>query len=255
MATNGTAAHGYTVVEEPMGTARRLRIVVIGAGASGLNVIRNVKEHMQNVELQVYEKNDVVSGTWYENSYPGCACDIPSHNYQYSWAPNPYWSEYYASQSEIQGYFEKAAADHGLLPYIRFGKKIVRAAWQEDEKVWKFQIEDVHSGAVTEDYGHFFINAGGYLNNWKWPTIPGLHSFAGPLLHSGAWDPKVDLAGKNVAVIGYGSSGIQVVTALQPVVKSLTTFIRGPTVRRRARCGRRPHTPARPLVPRGLALY
>ncbi|CAK7200449.1 hypothetical protein SEUCBS139899_003144 [Sporothrix eucalyptigena] len=219
----------YTILEQPLGTPRPIRIVVVGAGASGLNVVRNVKEHMQNVDIQVYEKNGVVSGTWFENSYPGCACDIPSHNYQYSWAPNPGWSEYYASQKEIREYFERAASEHGLLPYIQFGQKVVDARWEETESVWRFKIEDVSTGEVKEDYGHFFINASGYLNNWKWPTIDGLHSFKGPLLHSGAWDNSVDLAGKNVAVIGYGSSGIQLVTAIQPLVKSLTTFIRGPT--------------------------
>ncbi|CAK7229173.1 hypothetical protein SCUCBS95973_007130 [Sporothrix curviconia] len=219
----------YSVVEQPLGTARPLRIIVVGAGASGLNVVRNVKEHMRNVDVQVYEKNGVVSGTWFENSYPGCACDIPSHNYQYSWAPNPGWSEYYASQKEIRAYFERVATEHGLLPYIRFGQKVVGATWDEEAAVWRFRIEDVATGEVADDYGHFFINASGYLNNWKWPTIPGLHSFAGPVLHSGAWDSSVDLAGKRVAVIGYGSSGIQLVTAIQPVVQSLTTFIRGPT--------------------------
>ncbi|CAK7212641.1 hypothetical protein SEUCBS140593_001571 [Sporothrix eucalyptigena] len=219
----------YTILEQPLGTPRPIRIVVVGAGASGLNVVRNVKEHMQNVDIQVYEKNGVVSGTWFENSYPGCACDIPSHNYQYSWAPNPGWSEYYASQKEIREYFERAASEHGLLPYIQFGQKVVDARWEETEGVWRFKIEDVSTGEVKEDYGHFLINASGYLNNWKWPTIDGLHSFKGPLLHSGAWDNSVGLAGKNVAVIGYGSSGIQLVTAIQPLVKSLTTFIRGPT--------------------------
>ncbi|EPE02147.1 steroid monooxygenase [Ophiostoma piceae UAMH 11346] len=219
----------YKIVEEVMGAGRPIRIIVIGAGASGLNVIRNIKVHMKNVELQVYEKNGVVSGTWFENSYPGCACDIPSHNYQYSWEPNPSWSEYYASQKEIRAYLERAATKHGLLPYIKFGQKVTGATWHEEEGVWKFKVEDVQSGAVTEDYGHFFINASGYLNNWKWPEIQGLHSFKGPILHSGAWDTTVDLKDKNVAVIGYGSSGIQLVTAIQPIVKKLTTFIRGPT--------------------------
>ena len=221
----------YKTVEEVMGAGRPIRIIVIGAGASGLNVIRNTKVHMKNVELQVYEKNGVVSGTWFENSYPGCACDIPSHNYQYSWEPNPSWSEYYASQKEIRAYLEKAATKHGLLPYINFGQKMAGATWHEEEGVWKFKVEDVRSGAMTEDYGHIFINASGYLNNWKWPEIQGLHTFKGPILHSGAWDTSVDLKDKNVAVIGYGSSGIQLVTAIQPIVKKLTTFIRGPTVR------------------------
>ncbi|EFW98457.1 steroid monooxygenase-like protein [Grosmannia clavigera kw1407] len=224
-----TTHSSYKVVEQPMGTARPIRIITIGAGASGLNVARNVKEHMQNVELQIYEKDGAVGGTWLENSYPGCACDIPSHNYQYSWEPNPTWTDYYASQPEILAYFTRAAEKHGLLPYVRFGQRVTEAVWHEDEGLWRFQIEDVATGTQHADYGHFFINASGYLNNWKWPAIDGLHSFGGTLLHSAAWDDQIDLHDKTVAVIGYGSSGIQVVTALQPVVKHLTTFIRGPT--------------------------
>lgn len=219
----------YTVFEQPMGTARPLRVVVVGAGASGLNVVRNIKEHMKDVEVVVYEKNGGVAGTWFENRYPGCACDIPSHNYQYSWAPNPGWSEYYASQKEIRAYLEKTAEEHGLLPYVQFGHKVTEAKWNEEEGKWFFKIENVATGKTIEDSGHFFINASGYLNNWKWPTIDGLHSFGGPILHSGALDDSVDLTGKHVAVIGYGSSGIQLVTAIQPIVNELTTFVRGPT--------------------------
>ncbi|KAJ9149460.1 Steroid monooxygenase-like protein [Pleurostoma richardsiae] len=229
---NGTSpapGSSYKVIEEPLGTARLVRIITIGAGASGLNIARNVKEHMKNVALQIYEKNGQVGGTWLENSYPGCACDIPSHNYQYSWAGNPRWNKYYSPQPEILDYFQRAAAEHGLLPYVKFGHRVVEAAWAEDDGVWKFKIEDLATGQVFEDWANFFINASGYLNNWKWPEIEGLHSFKGDLLHSAAWDPKTSLKDKTVAVIGYGSSGIQVVTALQPEVKHLVTFIRGPT--------------------------
>ncbi|KIH88733.1 dimethylaniline monooxygenase [Sporothrix brasiliensis 5110] len=219
----------YSIVEQPMGTARPLRVVVVGAGASGLNVVRSIKEHMKHIEVVVYEKNGGVAGTWLENRYPGCACDIPSHNYQYSWAPNPEWSEYYASQQEIRAYLETTAEAHGLLPYVQFEQKVVEAKWDEEAGQWRFTIESVATGTRSTDSGHFFINASGYLNNWKWPTIDGLHSFKGPLLHSAAWDDSIDLAGKHVAVIGYGSSGIQLVTAIQPIVKQLTTFVRGPT--------------------------
>ncbi|KAH8898645.1 steroid monooxygenase-like protein [Thozetella sp. PMI_491] len=219
----------YAVLEQPMGTAREMRIITIGAGASGLNVARNVAKHMKNVSLQIYEKNHAVGGTWLENRYPGCACDIPSHNYQYSWEPNPHWTSYYSPQPEILDYFQRAAEKHGLLKYVQFRTKVVNARWDEDAGVWRFKIERLDTGEVFEDYGHFFINASGYLNNWKWPQIEGLHTFAGDLLHSASWKPEKTLEGKSVAVIGYGSSGIQVVTAIQPVVKSLTTFIRGPT--------------------------
>ncbi|KAH8666993.1 putative MoxY [Xylariales sp. PMI_506] len=219
----------YTILEEPLGYAREIRIVTIGAGASGLNVARNVTKHLKNVSLQIYEKNDDVGGTWLENRYPGCACDIPSHNYQYSWEPNPNWTSYYSPQPEILEYFRGAARKHDLLKFVEFKTKVVDARWDESAGVWRFKIERLETGEIFQDYAHFFINASGYLNNWKWPKIPGLDTFAGDLLHSAAWKPETDLAGKAVAVIGYGSSGIQIVTAIQPQVKSLTTFIRGPT--------------------------
>ena len=222
--------NGYSVLEEPLGSGRKIRVIAIGAGASGLNVARNVNVHMKNVELQIYEKNDAVGGTWLENSYPGCGCDIPSHNYQYSWQPNPNWNQYYSPQPEILDYFQNAAVKHDLMKFIKLSHKVVEAVWKEHEGLWRFQIENTLTGEVFEDSAHFFINATGYLNHWKWPAIQGLHSFKGDLLHSAAWNPEVPLKGKKVAVIGYGSSGIQLVTAIQPEVDHLVTFIRGPTV-------------------------
>lgn len=229
-ASNGSSHGTYTVKEKPLGSGRPIRIVTIGAGASGLNVARNVKVHMKNVELQVYDKNDAVGGTWLENTYPGCGCDIPSHNYQYSWQPNPDWNKYYSPQPEILEYFQNTAVKHDLLKYIKLKHKVIEAVWNEDEGLWRFKIENIATGEVFDDRAHFFINASGYLNNWKWPQIQGLESFKGELLHSAAWKPETPLKGKKVAVIGYGSSGIQLVTAIQPEVEHLVTFIRGPTV-------------------------
>ncbi|EXJ88120.1 hypothetical protein A1O1_05048 [Capronia coronata CBS 617.96] len=224
-----SGSNSYTISEQPLYTPRPVRIITIGAGASGLNVARNVSRHMKNVELQIYEKNDGVGGTWLENRYPGCGCDIPSHNYQYSWELNPGWKQYYSSQSEIESYFRRAAERHDLLKFIKFRHQVVAAVWDDDEGIWKFEIEDLVTGEKFHDHGHFFINASGYLNNWKWPEIPGLHSFKGELMHSAAWKEDTDLKDKRVAVLGCGSSGIQVVARIQPEVKHLTTFIRTPT--------------------------
>ncbi|KIW63283.1 hypothetical protein PV04_10142 [Phialophora macrospora] len=224
-----STSNNYTILEQPLFTPRAIRIITIGAGASGLNVARNVSQHLQNAELQIYEKNSSVGGTWLENRYPGCGCDIPSHNYQYSWALNPAWREYYSSQGEIEDYFVHTAQEHGLLKYIKFDQQVTEAVWDDDEGVWRFVIENLATGEKTRDYGHFFINASGYLNNWKWPEIPGLHSFQGELMHSAAWKEDTDLKGKRVAVLGCGSSGIQIVAKIQPEVKELTTFIRTPT--------------------------
>ncbi|KAF4121709.1 putative flavoprotein CzcO associated with the cation diffusion facilitator CzcD [Geosmithia morbida] len=219
----------YRILEKPFGTARPIRIIAIGAGASGISIARNIKEHMKNVTLRIYEKNSAVGGTWLENQYPGCRCDIPSHNYQYSWEPNHRWSKYYSPQPEILEYFQTTARKHGLDSHVSFDHRVSEARWDESGGIWRFKVEDLQTGETVEDWGHFFINASGFLNNWKWPSIPGLDSFNGQLVHSAAWSPEVDLKGKHVAVIGNGSSGIQIVTAIQPEVKKLTSFLRSPT--------------------------
>jgi cation diffusion facilitator CzcD-associated flavoprotein CzcO len=115
--SNGTwknHAAEYSVTESPLGSTRQLRVVTIGAGASGLNLARQVELHMENVEHIIYEKNEDVGGTWFENRYPGCACDIPSHNYQFTWESNCEWSTFYSSAPEILKYFTDVAKKYKL---------------------------------------------------------------------------------------------------------------------------------------------
>ncbi|KAH7308922.1 putative monooxygenase [Stachybotrys elegans] len=226
-AANGEQA--YTIEENVLGHSRPLRVICIGAGATGLDLAYKMERHLKSFELQIYEKNPELGGTWFENTYPGCACDIPAHIYEYEWAPNPTWSQFYASQPEILQYFRDTAEKFDLEKFIKFSSEVVEAHWNEDKGQWAIKIRDRSTGAIATDWCHFFINGGGFLNNWQWPEIAGLHSFQGPLLHSAAWDNDVDLKGKRVAVIGNGSSGIQLVTAIQPVAAHLTTFIRSPT--------------------------
>ncbi|KAL5366664.1 hypothetical protein BJX96DRAFT_44220 [Aspergillus floccosus] len=230
--TNNNATRNetrYTVQENPLGLTRPLRVIAIGAGASGLNLAHQVNKHMSNIELMIYEKNPDVGGTWYENRYPGCACDIPSHNYQFTWATNPDWSAFYSQGPEILEYFRHLARKYNLYKFIQLNHRVVGARWEEDDGTWKLQIEDLASGHVFDDYCHFMITASGVLNNWKWPDIPGLNTFMGKMVHSAAWDNSVSCKGKAVAVLGCGSSGVQIVPTIQPEVKSLVTFIRTPT--------------------------
>ncbi|KAL4891195.1 cyclohexanone monooxygenase [Aspergillus ambiguus] len=219
----------YKIQEELLGTPRKLRVLMVGAGASGLNVARHMELHMQNYELQIYEKNEDVGGTWFENRYPGCACDIPSHNYQYTWEPNPEWSTFYSSAREIFSYFKNVASKYGLYKYIRLNHMVTDAVWDEKQGVWNIDIKNKETGEILHDWGHILINGCGVLNNWKWPDIPGLHSFRGDLIHSAAWPESYDVTNKTIAVLGCGSSGVQIVPTIQPKVKSLTTFIRTPT--------------------------
>lgn len=161
--------------------------------------------------------------------YPGCACDIPSHNYQFTWEPNPGWTKFYSTSSEILQYFIGVAEKYGLYKYVKLQRFVSSASWDESKAVWNMEIRNLETGDVEHDWGHILINGCGVLNNWQWPDIPGLHSFRGTLMHSAAWRDDYDLNGKRVAVLGCGSSGVQIVPTIQPVVEHLTTFIRTPT--------------------------
>ncbi|KAL4900897.1 hypothetical protein BDW74DRAFT_170468 [Aspergillus multicolor] len=220
----------YSIMEQPARTNRKLRIIVVGCGASALNFAHEVDTNITlDLELVCYDKNPSIGGTWYENRYPGCGCDIPSVNYQFSWAPSAEWSCFYSSAPEILQYFKTVAKEHGLMKYMRLSSKVVDARWNEEEKQWRVMIERLDGpdkGEVFEDQAHILINAGGVLNKWKWPAIPGRETFAGPMLHSANWDDSVQLEGKKVAVVGSGSSAVQIVPNIQPVVGSLKCFIR-----------------------------
>ncbi|KAK9422621.1 putative Sterigmatocystin biosynthesis monooxygenase stcW [Seiridium unicorne] len=231
-AKNGFA-HGskaeYTIVEEPSRSSRRIRIICIGAGASAINFAHEVQNSKLDLELTCYEKNPSIGGTWYENRYPGCGCDIPSVNYQLSWAPSATWSKFYSSAAEILAYFKNVAQENDLLKYFKLSHKVVNAAWNEEEKMWHVKIQRGDDpNDIIEDKSHIFINASGVLNKWKWPNIKGLGTYQGPKLHSANWDDKIELAGKTVGIIGSGSSAVQIIPAIQPIVGKMKPFIRSP---------------------------
>lgn len=206
----------YAIDEHPLGEAKMMKIICIGAGASGLNFAYQGRRHLKNTNIVIYEKNETLGGTWFENTYPGCACDIPSHIYQFTWSVNPDWSQFYAGGSEIQRYLENTAKKFELEGYIRVNHKVTHAQWFEGEGIWKIRVLDQLSGREIEDWCNFLVNGSGVLNHWQWPNIPSLHSFKGTLLHSAQWDDHATFENKRIAVIGNGSSGIQLVTALQP---------------------------------------
>ncbi|KAL4901245.1 hypothetical protein BDW74DRAFT_170383 [Aspergillus multicolor] len=224
-----TPTEPYSIPDTPLGSTRHVRIVSIGAGASGINMIRTLRKHLHDFEHVVYEKNPSVGGTWYENRYPGCACDVPSHNYQFSWRQNPEWSSFFSPASEIQDYLLKACEEEGLASAIKLQHTVAGAHWDEGRGIWELRVQNQAQGKVFTDYCHFLLDGSGILNNWKWPDIPGLHDFQGQLVHSANWPQELQYAGKKVAVIGNGSSGIQIVPAMQPDVKQLVHVIRSPT--------------------------
>jgi len=196
------------------------RFLIIGAGMSGILSAIKLREAGLH-DFAIYEKADRLGGTWRENTYPGLACDVPSHLYSYSFAPNPDWSHRFSSGAEIQAYFEDVARRFSIEPLIRFGKEVTRCAFEDGR--WRIELSD-----GSTDVGDFVIAATGVLHHPAYPEIEGLGSFAGPTLHSARWDHGVATAGRRVGVIGTGSSSIQIVSALIDRVSGLSLFQRTP---------------------------
>ncbi|EON96822.1 putative phenylacetone monooxygenase protein [Phaeoacremonium minimum UCRPA7] len=219
----------YSVREEPLGTPKPIRIIGIGAGASGINMVRTLRLNLTDYEHVIYEKNEDVGGTWFENRYPGCRCDIPSHNYQFSWRANPEWSNFFSPAEEIEAYLCQICKDEKMMDVIKTSHKIVGARWNESKGIWEVKVVNLKTGEEFDDYANFLLDASGILNNWKWPDIEGLHDFNGTLIHSANWPKDFDYANKSVAVIGNGSTGIQIVPAIQPDVQKLYHSVRTPT--------------------------
>jgi cation diffusion facilitator CzcD-associated flavoprotein CzcO len=196
-------------------------VIVIGAGISGIGAgIRLQREGIDN--FVILEKASDLGGTWRDNTYPGCACDVPSALYSYSFAQKPDWSRAFAGQAEIQDYVQDVAHRFGVMPFIRFNQAVERAQWREDKYAWEVQTADGLYFARTT------IACSGYLHEPIIPDIPGLNDFSGKIFHSSRWDHDHDLSGERVAVIGTGASAIQFVPEIQPQVKQLTLFQRSP---------------------------
>ncbi|PGH28267.1 hypothetical protein AJ80_00158 [Polytolypa hystricis UAMH7299] len=223
---------GYYRNEElggPIHTERHMRIIVCGAGASGLCFAYKLQRSFKNFSLNVFEKNPDISGTWYENRYPGCACDVPSHTYTFSWEPKTDWSAVYAGSAEIKGYFRNFASKNNLWPFISVNHQVEHAQWDDTAGEWTIRVRNTETGEVSHHVCDIFINGSGILNNWQWPQVEGLDVFKGKLLHSANYETDFDLTGKKIGLIGNGSSGIQILPAIQPLADSVKTFIRSST--------------------------
>lgn len=188
--------------------SRPLRYAIIGTGMSGILAAIRLQEQGNN-EIVLFEKADRIGGTWRENTYPGLNCDVPAHAYTYSFAPNPEWSSFLASGSEIQGYFEDVVSRHQIEPLIRFNTEIEEARFDDVSQQWT--LVDQHGKKHECDV---VIAATGVLHHPSMPDIEGLDSFAGASFHSARWDHDVPLDGQRIAIIGCGSTGVQLVSAL-----------------------------------------
>lgn len=221
----------YRVLQQYHSKPTKLRVACVGAGASGLCLAYKMERMLVpgSWELTLFDKNPQFGGTWYENTYPGVACDIPSHLYTFTFDPNPEWSYYFAYGDEIQKYFEGFADRYGSRKYMKLNTKVVECRWIEERSIWEITVEDQITKETWKDWAHCVVNGTGILNNWKWPEIEGLHDFKGPLMHSASWNHDVDFKGKTAAVIGTGSTSVQIVPQLQQICDKVSVYMRSPT--------------------------
>jgi cation diffusion facilitator CzcD-associated flavoprotein CzcO len=197
------------------------RIVIVGAGFGGLGMAIRLKQ--AGVEdFVVLERDAEVGGTWWANTYPGCQCDIPSHLYSFSFAPNPDWTRTYPEQPELRDYLKGCVERYGVRDHIRVGCESLEATWDESATRWRLQTTQ---GEITAEV---VISAGGGLSEPLIPDLPGLGEFSGTTFHTARWNHEHDLSGRRVGIIGTGASSIQVAPQIQPLVERLTIFQRTP---------------------------
>lgn len=197
------------------------RIAIVGGGFGGIGAAAMLRRAGYE-DFTVFERAERVGGVWHHNTYPGAACDVPSHLYELSFAPNPRWSRRYAPQAEIQAYVEQVARDHGVLDRVRLNTEVTEARWDGDRAVWTLQT------STGPHEAEILIAACGQLTIPSVPSLPGLDAFAGPAFHTAQWRHDVDLVGKRVAVVGTGCSAIQTVPAIQPHVAHIDVYQRSP---------------------------
>lgn len=205
------------ISERAVDQPRPLKVIYIGAGISGILAAIKFREAVPNLNLTIYEKNPELGGTWYENRYPGCACgeqrrhpdryrrqnayrqniDVPSHCYQLSFESWTGWTQFFSGADEILEYWNRVAQKYHVREHIKFQSRCVGARWNDSMGKWFVQVVDDKTGQVFEDFADVFMTGTGLLNEWEWPSIPGLHAFKGKLLHSACWDESYDIQVSN----------------------------------------------------------
>jgi 4-hydroxyacetophenone monooxygenase len=201
-----------------------LSVIIVGAGISGLAAAVELKA--AGVRATIFEKNPDVGGTWWENRYPGCGVDTPSHVYSLSYQPRQ-WSTYYGKRDEVLDYVRDVARKTGVVDQVQFETNVESAVWDEESKRWTVTTRTA-DGVVSAHGANVVVTAVGQLNRPAVPTIPGAATFAGRQFHSAEWPEGFDVAGLRVGVVGSGASAMQIVPAVADRVASLTVFQRSP---------------------------
>lgn len=205
---------------------RTFRVVVVGAGMSGILAAHRLSQ--AGVDVQVLEKNSDVGGTWLENTYPGCRVDSSNHVYSYSFAQRSDWPYHFSTQDVLLDYFRSCTERFGLRDKIRFDTEVESMNWDSATNEWVIVARDTATAATSSLRANAVISAVGQLNRPKMPSIPGIDDFAGPSFHSAAWPENLSLEGKRVAVIGTGASGVQLIPEVAKVAESVVIFQRTP---------------------------
>ncbi|KAL5511009.1 hypothetical protein ACEPAG_3728 [Sanghuangporus baumii] len=242
---------GFKLGSSSIDEDRPFKVVVIGAGYSGIIAGIRFTQRMKNIDLTIYEKNAGVGGTWFSNRYPGIACDVPAHCYQLTFEEKTDWSAFYSPGPEIRAETERIVEKYKLMRYIRLNHELSHAKFDEPSGKWILRLRrprassDITSESASdnafetiEDTADLVLAAVGTLSRWSWPDIAGLTDFKGKILHSASWPTDEsgwwhssieDWGDKRVGVIGSGSTATQIVPTLQPKVKHLFNYVRGKT--------------------------
>jgi cation diffusion facilitator CzcD-associated flavoprotein CzcO len=199
-----------------------VRVAIIGSGFAGLGMAIKLKRQFGLEDFVVLERRSDVGGTWHANTYPGCQCDVPSHLYSFSFAPNPGWTRAFSMQPEIEAYLQRCADDFGVRRHVRLETEVRSMRWDEPRARWCLETS---AGSFEADV---VVSAVGGLSEPSVPQLPGLDRFQGAMWHSADWDHDHDLTGERVAVVGTGASAIQFVPRIQPDAGSLKIFQRTP---------------------------
>lgn len=199
--------------------ASEVDVAIVGAGFAGLGMAIQLKRHTDQ-SFVVLERGASVGGTWRDNTYPGVACDVPSHLYSFSFLPKPDWTRVYSPGAEILDYLQRAALEEGILPHLHLGTEMTATSWDSERRRWTVETGN---GQVVASY---LVVATGHLADERLPDIPGIEGFTGSVFHSSRWDHDTSLTNKRVGVVGTGASAIQIVPSIVDDVSQLVVFQR-----------------------------
>lgn len=212
-------------VPTPPAAEGGFHVAVIGAGLTGIAAAVKLAEAGHT--YRIYERNSDVGGVWLVNQYPGVGVDTPSHFYSYSFAVNPDWPAFYSSGDIVLDYLRRCADAYGIRAHTSFDTHVESCTWDEADRRWTLTTRHA-DGTVSRDHADVVVSAIGFFQDPKYPDIPGLADFAGTVVHTAAWDPGLDLAGRRVALVGTGASAMQTAPAIVDDVAALTVFQRQP---------------------------